>query len=268
MLLCALFAAIELVPARGATALTPEAIAQRMLDRIDSGYNNPNRSNYTFLKVIVTEETDNKGKLRERKEKQVVMESGHSHIQQIRINGRTLSGPELRRQRELEIKARQQFAQTKTAKREETYEHYLTTEIVARYKLTQLSNEVVNGRPAFVIAFTPKSANLPVKTVADRLINNIAGSAWIDQEEFELVKTDIRLQTEVTLLGGLIGALKQLHFTLERTRMESGVWLQSLFAGDYEARKLLELSRVKTRAESKDFRKLPATTAIITPVKN
>ena len=145
-----------------------------MLDRIESGYNNPNRSNYTFLKLIVTEETDNKGKLRERKEKEVLMASGRTVIQQIRINGKALSGTELLRQRELDAKARQQFAQTKTAKREETYEHYLTAEIVARYKLTQLSNDVVNGRPAFVIAFAPKSGTLPVKTVADRLINNIA----------------------------------------------------------------------------------------------
>ncbi len=268
MFFCALFGAMWLVPAHGANPLTPEEIAQRMLDRIESGYNNPNRSNYTFLKLIVTEETDNKGKLRERKEKEVVMQNGRSFTQEIRINGRALTGAELRRQRDLEIKARQQFAQTKTAKREETYEHYLTAEIVARYKLTQLSNAVVNGRPAFVIAFEPKNIKLPVNTVADRLINNIAGTAWIDQEEFELVKTEIHLQTEVTLLGGLIGALKQLHFTLERTRMESGVWLQSLFTGDYEARKLLDLSRVKTRAESKDFRKGPATGSTITPVKN
>lgn len=268
MLFCALLCGAELVPARGETPLTAEAIAQRMLDRIESGYNNPTRTNYTFLKLIVTEESDTKGKVRERKEKEVVMENGRSFTRKISINGRPLTGAELGRQRELEAKARQQFAQTKTAKREETYEHYLTAEIVARYHLTQLSNAVVNGRPAFVIAFEPKKIKLPVKTVADRLINNIAGTAWIDQEEFELVRTDIRLQNEVTLLGGLIGALKQLHFTLERTRMEPGIWLQSLVAGDYEARKLLELSRVKTRAESKDFSKASAAGSAIKPVKN
>ena len=263
-----LLSAALVPPARGEKPLSSEEIAQRMLDRIEASYNNPIRTNYTFLKFIVTEEVDNKGKLREKKEKEVLMQNGRSSIQQIRINGRALSGVELRRQTELEAKARQQFAQTKTAKREETYEHYLTTEIVARYRLTQLSNAVINGRPAYVLAFAPRSGNLPVKTVVDRLINNIAGTAWIDQEEFELVKTDIRLQSEITLLGGLIGSLKQLHFTLERMRMEPGIWLQSVVAGDYEARKLLDLSRVKTRAESKDFKKISAGNLSISPARN
>ena len=54
----------------------------------------------------------------------------------------------------------------------------------------------------------------------------------------------------------MIGTLKRVEFSYEKTRLPDGTWLQSLLKGEFEGRKLLDKMHVRTQAESKDFRKV------------
>jgi hypothetical protein len=77
---------------------------------------------------------------------------------------------------------------------------------------------------------------------------------WIDVDEFEVARADLQLGSEVDFLGGVIGCLRKLAYTITRTRVAEGVWLHSASAGDFEGRKLLDSMRIKTRSESTNFR--------------
>jgi len=81
-------------------------------------------------------------------------------------------------------------------------------------------------------------------------LNRISGTVWIDAEEFEVARAEIRLRSEVTLLGGVIGSLKKLAYTMTRTRIGDGVWFNTFSSGDFEGRKLLDSMRVKTKSQS------------------
>ncbi|HEY6169146.1 MAG TPA: hypothetical protein VI454_13975 [Verrucomicrobiae bacterium] len=242
--------------ATAAPALSAEQIVKRALARAALSEKNAVRDAYAFQKSIVTEDLDTKGKVKERKEKDVLTQGDTSYIQRIRINGKDLAGAELQRQRDAEIKARQKITQQKNKQREDSYEHYLNSDVVSRFELKLVGTEAINGRPAYVVSFRPRNGKLPINQLADRLINHLSGKAWIDTADYEIAKTDIHLDEEVSFWAGLIGTLKRVDFSYEKTRVAEGVWLQSLLQGEFEGRKLLDKMHVRTRAESKDFRKV------------
>jgi len=235
---------------------TVEQIVRRALVRAALEARNPDRHAYVFQKAIVTEDLDAKGRVRERKEKEELTQGDSSSIKRIRINGRDLAGAELERQREADLKLRQKLLRLRDPKKGDRYEHYLDREVVARFEAGLLGVELLNGRSAYVISFRPRSGNLPVKHPADRLINRLSGKAWIDTVDYEIARTEIRLDEEVTFWAGLAGALKRVEVACEKTRLPGGVWLPSLFQAEFEGRKLLDRLHVRTRAESRDFRKV------------
>jgi hypothetical protein len=114
----------------------------------------------------------------------------------------------------------------------------------------------LNGRTAYQIAFQPKVPEPPVRRIVDRLLNRISGTLWIDTEEFEVARADIHLRSEVDLLWGVAGSLKKLAYTVTRTRVGNGIWLNSFSSGDFEGRKLLESMRVKLRTQTSNFHAL------------
>ena len=93
----------------------------------------------------------------------------------------------------------------------------------------------------------------------DRLLNRISGTLWIDAEEFEVARAQISLGSEVDFLGGLVGSLKKLAYTMTRTRVGDGLWFNTLSSGDFEGRKLLDSMRIKTKSQSTNFRRLRLT---------
>jgi hypothetical protein len=117
----------------------------------------------------------------------------------------------------------------------------------------------LRGRKTYVLTFEPKN-DLPVKKLADRFLNQIAGTVWIDAEDFEIARAEIHLKSEVTLWGGVIGTLRHCRFTLERTRLPDGVWFNSSSHGIFEGRKLLEPMLIRTHSESTNFH--PASLAL------
>ena len=71
-----------------------------------------------------------------------------------------------------------------------------------------------------------------------------------------MARAEISLRSEVNLLGGIIGSLKKLDYTLERTRVADGVWFSTLANGDFLGRKLLDATHIKTKSQSVHFHRL------------
>jgi hypothetical protein len=135
-------------------------------------------------------------------------------------------------------------------------ENFLNGDLLDKYAFTLVGEESFNGRPTYALTFQPKSNSLPVKQMIDRLLNQLSGKVWIDAAEFEIAKGELRLQNEVNLWGGLLGSLSRFSFTLKRSRIDDGVWFNKSSSGDFEGRKLLEPTRIKTYSESSEFRRL------------
>jgi len=219
--------------------------------------NNTANACYTYTKVTLTEELDACGNVKDRKERlyEVSFKDGANHVRLLEVNGRAPSEAEAKKQAENEANSRQLFGSPK-GRPGETRDNLLPPEIVARFDFNLIGEEIVNGRKAYEISFDPKSPEPPVHRIMDKLLNRISGTLWIDAEEFEVARADIHLRSEVNFLGGMIGSLKKLVYTMNRTLVADGVWFNSGSTGDFEGRKLLDSTRYKTKSQTSNFHML------------
>lgn len=222
------------------------------------------RPPYAYSKISVVEEIDGKGHTKDRKEKvyDARVEAGLTFLKLVKINGQALSASALKKENDKENEQRQKISQKKSARGGDDRENFLTPELVGRYKFRIQDTPVINGRATYLLTFAPKSKDLPVNEITDHLVNNLFGKVWIDAQEFEIAKIEVRLQSEVALWAGVLGNLKKFTFVLERTRLNDGVWFNRVSSGDFEGRKLIESVRIKTHSESKDFAKLDKPKAV------
>ncbi len=245
------------LPARAQSSLSADGIMQRAVQRAESTNSRDGRPDYLYRKHTVTEELDSKGRLKDRKEKlyDVTVAAGLSQLRLLQLNGQGLSPAERKKEDEKESAERQKMTDAKAGQKGDERENFLTTDLVGRYKFTLLGQKTLDGRATYELAFAPKSTNLPIHKLTDRFLNQVAGTVWIDAQEFEIARAEIHLQGEVTLWGGMIGTLTTCSYTLGRARMPDGVWFNRFSHGYFEGRKLLEPMSIRTRSESTDFRR-------------
>jgi hypothetical protein len=245
--------------ARGAETPTAGQIIERTITHARDAEIRPNATAYTYTKETVTEEMDAKGKVRERQHRvyEASFRDGTTHLKLLTVNGRPPRQAELKEQQEREKTTRRLAGQTRGGQPSRR-DNLLTPELVSRFEFRLTGQSMLDGRPTYLLEFHPKAPTTAPRHMMDRLLNRISGTLWIDVAESEIARADIRLDSEVDLLGGLAGSLKKLAFTFVRTRLEEGVWFNTSSNGDFEGRKLLDSLRIRTCSQCTDFKPLMA----------
>jgi hypothetical protein len=239
------------------TPLSAAEIIKKAVARSEAPANKSRQPDFAYTKLTITEELDSAGHVKERQEKvyQVSFRDGSSSLKLTEVNGRSPGEADRKKQAENEVNLRQLLGRSK-AVRGDQRDNPLNSELVDRYEFRLMGQMPVNGRAAYKLRFHPKTPEPPVHHMIDRLLNHLSGTLWIDAEEFEVARADIFLGSEVNLLGGIVGSLKRLTFTVNRTRLAEGIWLNTSSNGDFEGRKLLDSTRIKTKSQSINFRPL------------
>jgi len=238
-------------------ALSADQIIQKAVARAQSSGARPGKCAYTYTKLTVMEELDSAGKVKERKQKvyQVNFRNGATYAKLVEVNGRPPAETDLKKQAENESNARQMTGNSRS-NTGGNRENFLTPEIVARFDFTLVGQTNFNGRATYQIAFQPKNPAPPGHHMIDRLLDRISGIVLIDAQEFEIARAEIHLGSEVNLLGGVVGSLKKLVYTMTCTRMDEGLWFKTSSFGDFEGRKLIDATRIKTSSQAVNFRPL------------
>jgi hypothetical protein len=239
----------------GSRPLTAEEIADRMVKKAAETSSSNRRADYSYSKASFTEHVDGEGKVEKRKEKLIHFQGGKGSVVQIKVNGRALSPEELKEeQREIEEQDAK-MTQSSMSRRTDNWEQLLTPDLLSRYTFRLAGEEVVNGRRSYVLTFRPKSDDLPVKQITDRVVNQLTGKLWVDAEDFEIAQARMWLLNDVTMWGGLLASLRKFDYLVERVRLEDGVWANRATRGEFRGRKLFGGMHVRTRSECKDFQK-------------
>jgi hypothetical protein len=240
-------------------SLTAEQIVTKVMEQVRAPERTEHRQDYTYSKHVLAEELNSKDQVEDRKEKVYQIQGGVAVLQSMKVNGKPVTEEELKKENERVLKTRQKLTGAKISKTDENWETFLTSDLLARYKFTLVRQELLNQRPSYVLTFVPLSTKLPVKRTMDRVLNQIAGTVWVDAQEFEIAKADVSVQSKVTLGGILevVGALKQFHYVIERQRVDNLVWFNKATKGEVEGRKLWDNTHVRSQTESSDFHKIP-----------
>ena len=261
-IVCAMAIALAFSTPKGVSAVssvapTPDEIITKAISKAQSNHSARVLHDYAYRKTCTTEVLNGDGEVKERKEKVYLIHAGKAVLQQMKCNGEAVTAEELKKEENRTAETRREVTESKNSSREEGWEKFMTGELTDRYTFSLVSTETVNGRTAYVLAFAPRGEDLPVRRMVDRVLNRLTGRIWVDQEEFEIAKATISLQSQASL-GGLlkvVGALKRFDYKVERVRVAENVWFNRATQGDFESRKLWDSTRTRVMTEASGFQK-------------
>ena len=122
--------------------------------------------------------------------------------------------------------------------------------------------ETIDGRSTVLVTFRPRPGFKP-QTKGGKVLQKLAGRAWIDESEKQLVRIDAEL-LEALGVGpaGVFRLQKGAHAFFERRRVNGEIWLPAAARFTGAAKVLLfTLGRLDARSEYGDYRKFSVSTS-------
>ncbi|MCP4601614.1 MAG: hypothetical protein GY847_14065 [Proteobacteria bacterium] len=201
--------------------------AEEIIHKVLNGENEKHKSGEKFTnKVIVDiDKLDGDGQVEEREHRlyDVILINGHNYNRLIQKNGKPLTEEEKQEEKEREQEIRKKI---KDIKKKEKDKPFFNREFADRFVIKLIGQEMVRGRPAFVLSFKPDtSKDLPEENDEDRFFNAATGKIWIDQEDYDFARIDAKLMHSIRIGLGFIANFKKINLRLELSKHVSGNWL-------------------------------------------
>lgn len=203
-------------------ALVLEAAARQREGEIAAG-----RIALDRIEVETELDADGRRKAPERRRYSVVMDRrGVVARELLEVDGRPATDDEKETSRREDEKRRRASLEPNGERSDE--EELVTgrvplLDLLPRLKFRLVGEELVDGRPTFVVEFEPKPG-LVSRTIRDRVLNNFAGRTWIDVAEIQVRRIDGHLTTPVKVLGGALLDLKGVRLDYEAREVLPGTW--------------------------------------------
>jgi len=229
--------------------------------------------NYVYHSVETEQEVDGHGQAK----KTTVTESDHYWINGVpvrrivRKNGKELSPDELAKEndrvdkqaakaRERRDKGDAEGKETDADGRDEiTVSRLLELGAFTNPRRVQL-----NGRDTIVVDYIgdPKAKT---HDRAEEAIRDMAGTAWVDEQDRVLVRVEGHFVNPYKVGGGLVVDIKKdTRFAMEQTKVNGEVWLPARIEGQGSARALLFFNfSGNVHVVESDYRKFKATSTIL-----
>jgi hypothetical protein len=267
----------------------PEAPAERKLDDLERPLPeipelmravevNQRRSeavekDYLYRSVQTQEETDGHGgvKKTETREYDIFWVNGVPVHRMTRKNGKELSAEEQKKESEqidkevAKAKERRSKADEKGAETDPQGHDLVTvSRLLELGSFTNARRVQLNGRDTIAVDFAgdPKAKT---KTRFEDVIRDLAGTAWVDEQDRMLVKAQGHFLNNFKVGGGMVVNIqKGTNFSMEQRKVNNEVWLPAMVEGQGSARALLFFSfNGRFRAVESDYRKFKATSTIL-----
>ena len=150
---------------------------------------------------------------------------GYTFDRLVRKNGQSLSEKEVTGEVERKDKLLEELARGNEQKAAEDKRVEYDEKLLGRYNFELVGLNQDGSRPAFVIAFQPKSGNLPVRKRIDRALNKAEGEIWVDAKTFEVARVAFRLTEKVNIGWGLLGSIGELSGEVNRRPVDGDIWM-------------------------------------------
>jgi hypothetical protein len=99
----------------------------------------------------------------------------------------------------------------------------LVREVPKAFDFQLVSEEIVNGRPAYVLQATPHPGYFPQGKYG-KMFAKLEGKLWVDKQDLGWVKADGQVIQPFSLGLFLARVLRGSHITMEQTRAD-GTWM-------------------------------------------
>ncbi len=154
----------------------------------------------------------------------------------VEVDGRPASEDEKRKAREEDEKGRKRRVEQKAAAEARRTERVSAdeddplvgprrlSELIGRFVIRVVGEETVEGRPAYVLEFSPDPAAPPAKTLGDRALYALAGRALIDAVDFQVRSIVAHLTKPVKVAGGIAANVKDAEIIYTGQPLGGDLW--------------------------------------------
>ncbi len=144
-------------------------------------------------------------------------------------NGKPLSTEEKRKEDRKFQKERQRRREESPGERRARIEKYekeraFIKEIPLAYNFALSGDEVIAGRPAWVVTLAPKPGFVP-STPRAELLRHIEGKLWIDKQDLQWAQAEAHVIDTIGIGFILARIAPGAHITLNMTRVNSSLWV-------------------------------------------
>jgi hypothetical protein len=98
------------------------------------------------------------------------------------------------------------------------------SDLIRRFVIRVVGEEIVEGRPAYVLDFAPDPAAPAPKSLGDRALNSLAGRALIDAVDFQVRSVVAHLTKPVKVAGGVAANVKAAEISYTSQPLGGNLW--------------------------------------------
>ncbi len=128
------------------------------------------------------------------------------------------------------------------------------SDLMRRFAIRVTGKEELDGRAAWAVEFSPQPG-APENGLSDRALNALAGRAWIDVLDLQVLRVEAVSTRPVRVAGGLAASVKRAAVSYEAAAVAPGSWFPARIALRLEGKKALFFPlNVEYRFELSNFR--------------
>jgi hypothetical protein len=247
---------------RGATAADatlPDAstVMERVLQRAEAEDQADSSAEYSYEKRSTVQELDASGNVTKSNAEtyNVFPIRGVPYSRLVMIDDRNLTEKQLKEQDRKEEEFRNNLAKHISENAAKTNEGRLDKSLIDRFVYHVEGRGTISQRRVIIVSFRPKP-DAPQKNIADRVLGRLAGTLWVDEQDWEIARLKVGLTTDLSLgLFGMVGSIKEMNIEFEQTRLPDGIWMTQKQTFALRGRKVFSSMNSRTVEESSKFRK-------------
>jgi hypothetical protein len=234
---------------------------------------------YTFMEKHVENKVDSKGRVKSSKtelyEVYPSTKLGRLYRRLVAVDGKPVDAAELAKEdrkhdakmekRRLDLENETPEQKQKRLEKEaerESREREVVEELFRMDDIQIAGREVLDGRRAVLVTFRPRPG-FKAQTKGGKVLQKLAGRAWIDEEEHQLVRIDAELLDALGVgPAGVFRLQKGARAFFQRRRVNDEIWLpaQARFSGAAKVL-LFVLGRLEATSDYSDYRKFSVSTS-------
>lgn len=192
----------------------------------------------------------------------VVMMEGSPYRRLIAVNGQPLSPVRQRQEDQKEARERARRRAETAAERdvrirkyqkERDQDHLLMVQMAVAFTFHLVGEEIVEGRPCYILDAEPKPDYKPVNHEA-KVLTGMRGRIWIDKEQFHWAKVQAEVVRPVSFGGFVAKVAPGTKFVLETEPVNGEIWQPKEFSVQVCASILFWQHNSSTTEQFSDYR--------------
>jgi hypothetical protein len=155
-----------------------------------------------------------------------ILVNGVPFEQLVERNGQPPSAEEERKQKEKLDKLRRETPEQRAERirKQEEENTSLVWEVPKAFDFLLVGEEVVNGRPAYVLQATPRP-DYHAQGKYGNMFSKVAGKLWVDKQDLGWIKVDGQVIQPFSMGLFLARVLRGSRITMDQTRVDDGIWM-------------------------------------------